>query len=76
MRDYLLAVVTLLVTGALAIGFLIAFAMGDSYALVWVLVWGGAFLAQLPWVYAYMGQVMAREREYHEAIDDRLTKYV
>lgn len=75
MKDAIFALATFAVVGILLLGSLIAFWMGDDSVLVWVIIWGVALLGQIPWLFAWRGQVIAREREYKEAVVDRLQKY-
>lgn len=75
MKDAIFALVTFAVVAVLLLGSLITFWMGDDSVLVWVIIWGVALVAQVPWLLAWRGQVMAREREYREEVNDRLVKY-
>ena len=75
MKDAIFALVTFAVIGILLLGSLITFWMGDDSVLVWVIIWGVALVAQVPWLFAWRGQVAARQREYEEVVVDRLQKY-
>ena len=75
MKDAIFALATFVIVGILLLGALLAFWMGDDSVLVWVIIWGVALLGQIPWLFAWRGQVAARQREYEETVNDRLVKY-
>lgn len=75
MKDAIFALAVLAIAVVLFLGSLISFLMGDGTSLVWMFIWGSAIIGQVPWMFAWHGQVSAREREYKEAVVDRLQKY-